>query len=174
MRTLDMECPYSNNINDDRDHLEKDENSILIIDDDEKFSKILLNIVRSHGLKAIVANDGKNGLYLALEYNPNGIFLDLGLPDMDGEKVLEQLKFHNSTSNIPVHVISGREEDSLLNHDTFSFLKKPAAKEDIDSIINKIGKIGSENMEKALVVDSSKDSQELISKLLKISNIKTK
>lgn len=172
---LESEFLYEEKVNDDREHLKKEENSILIIDDDEKFSKILLNIVRSHGFKAIVANDGKNGLYLALEYQPNGIFLDLGLPDMDGNKVLEQLKFHDNTSNIPVHVISGREkEDSSINNETISYLKKPAAKKDIDIVINKIGKIESKHMEKALIIDPNKDSQELISELLKNDNIESK
>ncbi len=162
-------------ISDDRQNIKEGENTILIIDDDKVFAKILLNIVRNHGYKALVAGDGKSGLYLALEYNPNGIILDLGLPDMDGNKVLEQLKFHNTTKDIPVHIISGRDDDQdLLQSGAISYLLKPARKVDIELIISKIDKAQySENLS-ALIVDNDSKSQKTIEKLLKNENIQTK
>ncbi|NQY93047.1 MAG: response regulator, partial [Campylobacteraceae bacterium] len=160
---------------DDRHNIQEDDNAILIIDDDEKFAKILLNIVRGHGYKGLVAGDGKNGLYLALEHTPNGIILDLGLPDMDGNKVLEQLKFHSSTKDIPVHIISGRDDvQSSLESGAISYLLKPASKEDIEVIISKIAKAHSKESLTALVVDNDLKSQKTISQLLNNENIQTK
>jgi len=162
-------------ISDDRQNIKEDENTILIIDDDKKFAKILLNIVRNHGYKGLVSGDGKNGLYLALEYKPNGIILDLGLPDMDGNKVLEQLKFNNPTKKIPVHIISGRDdEQNLLQSGAISYLLKPACKEDIELIISKIAKPQSKETLSALIVDNDSENQKIIEKFLNNEDIQTK
>ena len=46
---------------------------------------------------------GEEGLELASRYLPDGIILDLRLPDMDGMTVLDRLKFKLETRHIPVH-----------------------------------------------------------------------
>ncbi|MCP4273442.1 MAG: response regulator, partial [Gammaproteobacteria bacterium] len=75
-------------IPDDRKELHKGDKSILIIDDDENTAKILRDFVRDDGYKCLVAGDGRSGILLAQEYDPSGILLDVGLPDIDGLQVL--------------------------------------------------------------------------------------
>lgn len=159
-------------IPDDRNQINKDDDTILIIEDDIKFAKVLLKIVRNHGYKGLAARDGKNGIYLALKYQPRGIFLDLGLPDMDGNAVLEQLKFHLPTKHIPVHIISGKENDiHTLQNGAIGFLSKPAKLEDIDKAITEIERITSATIKKVLVVEDDLVSQEIISKLIRNKGI---
>jgi CheY-like chemotaxis protein len=50
--------------------------------------------------------DGKEGMKLAAQYQPNGILLDEQLPDMKGLKVLEHLKFNLKTRHIPVYLMA--------------------------------------------------------------------
>ncbi|MBI9073668.1 MAG: response regulator [Melioribacteraceae bacterium] len=161
-------------IADDRNNLQKDEEAILIIEDDKNFAKVLMGIVRKNGHRALVAGDGKQGIYLALQYSIKGIFLDLGLPDMDGSKVLEQLKFHLKTKHIPVHVISGSENSKeILQKGAIGFLQKPAKEEDIDNVLVKMEKISSSTIKKILIVDNSEASQKAISGLIKNRGIET-
>ena len=94
---------------DDRRHVQVGEKSILIIEDDNQFLRILSRYARDQGFKVLVADRGRDGVLLAVEHNPSGIILDLGLPDIDGQDVLDQLKFNLKTRHIPVHVMSGRE-----------------------------------------------------------------
>ncbi|NQZ70372.1 MAG: response regulator, partial [Lentisphaeria bacterium] len=143
-------------IKDDRRYLNSDEDIVLIIEDDPDFAKVLLKIVREHDCKGIVANTGKNGLYLAMEHNPSGIMLDLGLPDMSGEKVLDQLKFHIETKHIPVHIVSGSgDQMAILNKGAFGFLQKPVNEEQVLGAIDEMHKLVARNVKEALVVESA-------------------
>jgi CheY-like chemotaxis protein len=154
-------------IPDDRNYTGKDDNSILIIEDDATFAKTLLKIVRKRGYKGLVAGDGKNGLYLALEYEPKGVFLDMGLPDMDGKLVLEQLKFHLKTKNIPVHIISGKEQDiDSLQDGAIGFLHKPVKEKDINRVISDMQEIASADIKNILIVEDDKACQRGIQRFI--------
>jgi signal transduction histidine kinase/CheY-like chemotaxis protein len=119
-------------------------NSVLIIEDDEDFSRVLQKIVEKKGYKALSSTTGMKGLTLAKLHEPDAILLDLGLPDIDGTKVLEQLKFDLKTRHIPVHVISGRDTDEdLLAMGAIGYINKPVKKQDIDDILYKISDFSS-------------------------------
>jgi CheY-like chemotaxis protein len=54
------------------------------------------------GFRTLKANDGYQALALAVEYRPDVILMDLGLPGMDGFEVTSRLKHDSRTSEIPV------------------------------------------------------------------------
>ncbi len=152
---------------DDREHINSDDAVILIIEDDPVFSRLLLDIVRSSGNKALLASNGTQGLYLALEHRPRGILLDMGLPDMAGEKVIAQLRYHAETRDIPVHVISGREPDSeLLEQQKIGFLLKPASESAINQVLAKIERNKTSPIANALVVAEANNGSDDIVTLL--------
>ncbi|MBE9561762.1 MAG: response regulator, partial [Proteobacteria bacterium] len=74
---------------DDRETISEADKSILIIEDDQKFLYILLDLAQEKGFKCLVAQNGKSGLQLAEQYKPNAIILDVGLPQIDGWTVME-------------------------------------------------------------------------------------
>jgi CheY-like chemotaxis protein len=111
---------------DDRDHTTQQDAVILLIDDDPLFGQALLEINRKLGYKTLLAMTGKEGLALVQRYRPNGILLDLGLPDMDGSAVLHEIKTRPDTQDIPVYVVSGREKDAaLFQEGLLGYLQKP-------------------------------------------------
>lgn len=57
---------------------------------------------------------GKTGLKASYDEKPDLILLDLGLPDMDGRDVLEQLKANEQTKGIPVIVVSADAYDKTI------------------------------------------------------------
>lgn len=65
-----------NIIKDDRRELSPEDKSILIIEDDPEFAKILCDLSREKGFKILVAGDGETGLHLADYYKPSAIMLD--------------------------------------------------------------------------------------------------
>ncbi len=157
---------------DDRDLIEKNDSVILVVEDDMHFAEILQTQIRRSGHKSLVTNEGKEALELAVKYQPSGIVLDLMLPDIDGFKVLDNLKFNLQTRHIPVHVISMSEEDmTSLQKGAIGFLSKPVSQEDISSVITKLENISSASMKEILVVEDDKTSQEAIKKLLKNKEI---
>jgi CheY-like chemotaxis protein len=148
------------------------EKLILIIEDDEVFSKVLKKVVEAKGYEALCIDTGMQGLTLAKLHNPSAILLDLGLPDIDGKQVLEQLKFNLKTRHIPVHVISGRDsEEDLLSLGAIGHLTKPVAKSEIEGIRSKIeGFTGSEG-KKILLVDDDENTIYSIQKLIARDNL---
>jgi len=113
-------------IEDDRATLQDGDRIILIIEDDQKFARTLLDIVHGVGFKAIVALRGDAGLSLAFELKPDMILLDIQLPIMDGWTVLDRLKHDPRTRHIPVSIISVVEENAYgLQVGAIAYLNKP-------------------------------------------------
>ncbi len=76
---------------------------ILIIDDEEKFTKFVkLNLELTGKYEVRVENNGSRGLEAAKAFNPDLILLDVMMPDMDGSEVAAQLKEEEICKNIPV------------------------------------------------------------------------
>lgn len=121
-------------IADDREQLSPQDSVVLLIDDDPLFCQALLEINRKLGYKTLLALSGNEGLALARRYRPNGILLDLGLPDIDGTAVLHELKTQTELKDIPVYVVSGREKDAaLIQEGLLGYLQKPV---DVQQISN--------------------------------------
>ncbi|HNH92901.1 response regulator, partial [Accumulibacter sp.] len=117
---------------DDRARLAAGDQVILLIDDDPAFGMALMEINGKLGHKTLVAACGADGLALAHRHRPAGILLDLGLPDMDGNRVLHALKTDPELAQIPVYVISARDRDAaLLRQGIVGYLQKPVDAEQI-------------------------------------------
>jgi CheY-like chemotaxis protein len=98
--------PLSNDADDDRNSIQPDDLSILIVDNDTGFSHFVLETARKVGFKGLVTPSGANAIALAGEYQPHAIVLDISLPDINGWRVLERLKRDLSLRHIPVYVCS--------------------------------------------------------------------
>lgn len=82
--------------------------SILVIEDDKSICSFITASLNGNGYRVTAALTGREGLSLTASLCPNVILLDLGLPDMDGCDVLQQLR---TWSHIPVIIISARTEE---------------------------------------------------------------
>lgn len=83
--------------------------SVLVIDDEAQIRMILRISLAAQGYRVLEAGSGRAGLALAAEAHPDLLVLDLGLPDMDGKEVLDELR---RWSPMPVLVLSVRAGDS--------------------------------------------------------------
>ncbi|MBV8371493.1 MAG: response regulator, partial [Candidatus Eremiobacteraeota bacterium] len=120
----------SGSVEDDRAAVRPQDRVVLIIEDDATFARILLGLARDRGFKGLMASNGADGLALARQFVPDAITLDIGLPDVDGWSLLDQLKRDPATRAIPVHVISGEEQwQKALDSGAFAHLKKPASED---------------------------------------------
>lgn len=88
-------------------------NKILIIDDEPQIRRFLHIGLTAQGYEVIEAESGQQGLALAALEAPHLVILDLGLPDMDGQDVILQLRdFYQQ----PVIVLSVRSRESEKVH----------------------------------------------------------
>lgn len=98
----------------------------LIIDDEIQMRRLLRVTLESAGYRVFDADNGQNGLTEAASRRPDVIVLDMGLPDLDGLKVLKRLR---EWSRAPVVILSVRdgEEDKVaaLDAGADDYVTKP-------------------------------------------------
>ncbi|MBU2648395.1 response regulator [bacterium] len=166
--------PDAEYLPDDRKTVNRDSKSILIIEDDPTFAKILRDTARERGFKALVAESGEAGLHLADFYTPDGIVLDMGLPGMDGRSVLFRLKDNLATRHIPVHIVSASDRTHEPMHmGAVGYLTKPVTMEAVDSAFSRIENVFSKKVKKVLVVEDDVTVCEMITNLVGDSKVKT-
>jgi two-component system, OmpR family, KDP operon response regulator KdpE len=99
---------------------------ILVIDDEPQIRRFLRISLVSQGFLVYEAASGREGLELALSEAPDLVLLDLGLPDMDGQAVLDRLR---ARSQAPIIVVSVRGQEGekvrALDHGANDYVTKP-------------------------------------------------
>jgi CheY-like chemotaxis protein len=157
---------------DDRDDIKEGDRAVLIIEDDADFAKVLMTQSRKKGFKCLVAGDGGSGLQLAADYKPSAIILDLGLPDIDGGVVLDNLKYGLDTRHIPVHVMSARDKNpDFLRKGAIGFLTKPISADDLDAAFGRIENLLSNKVRQVLVVEDDENARKAIAALLESKHV---
>ena len=102
--------PPALRFNDDRDQIQPGDRVVLIVENDARFSPILLETAREQGFKGVIEARGADALARVQERKPSAITLDINLPDMNGWTVLARLKDDVHSRHIPVHLITGEDE----------------------------------------------------------------
>jgi CheY-like chemotaxis protein len=80
--------------------------TVLVVEDDEAVSSLLVALLEERGYAAVPAFDGRSAIERAGTLLPDLITLDLALPGTDGHEVLARLKADPKTRDIPIVVIS--------------------------------------------------------------------
>ncbi len=154
-------------IPDDRNSINQGDRTVLIIEDDVNFAKILLDMAREKGFKVLVATRGEAGIALAKRYRPDAVTLDIQLPDMEGWTVLDRLKHEKATRHIPVHIISSDDEHGRgLRLGAFATVQKPVTKEGIDEAFAKISGFVDRPNKSLLVIEDDAAQRTAISELI--------
>jgi DNA-binding response OmpR family regulator len=92
-----------------------EKNKILIVDDERDFVEVVKKHLEAFDYEVSSAFSGSEGLRKAVKYAPDLILLDIVMPGMDGFQVLSALKNNPGTQNIPVVMLSGKDDiDSVL------------------------------------------------------------
>jgi DNA-binding response OmpR family regulator len=84
---------------------------VLIVEDDARIRSLLMRALAERGHAVASATTGMDGLTQAVDTKPELVVLDLGLPDIDGGKVLSMLR---AVSRVPVIVATARDDDASL------------------------------------------------------------
>lgn len=100
--------------------------TILVIDDELQIRRLLDITLSANGYRIINCDKGKTGLVDAATHNPSLIILDLGLPDIDGQEILTQLRQWYTS---PIIILSVRDSESdiirALDNGANDYLTKP-------------------------------------------------
>ncbi len=148
---------------DDRGRRSRAGRMILAVEDDAAFASALVQMAHELDFDCVVAQTAEEALTLATELRPNGILLDIGLPDVSGLSVLERLKRDPATRHIPVHVVSGLERSQVaLELGAIGYVIKPATRERLVEAIQQLEATNQRDVRRLLIVE---DDSELRSNL---------
>ena len=154
-------------IPDDRMDIQPGDAILLIVEDDPHYARILIDLARDKGFKALLAMRGDDALNLAKQYQPTAVSLDVFLPDMLGWNVLSQLKQNSLTRHIPVQIVTLDEDRQHgLARGAFSFVTKPTTREGIADALSRIKEFSAPRRKRLLVVEDNKAEQMSIRELL--------
>jgi DNA-binding response OmpR family regulator len=101
--------------------------NILIVDDSRLLRLSNERVLAKAGHHVIAAQDGEEGLRLALEQKPDLVVLDLMLPKLSGPEVLRGLRQNSDTATTPVLVLSGLpqcNENKLISEGATAYFQK--------------------------------------------------
>jgi two-component system, OmpR family, alkaline phosphatase synthesis response regulator PhoP len=83
---------------------------VLVVDDDDDIRELVSFKLRMAGYQTLVAANGYQALHLAEAWRPQAMVLDIAMPGMDGLTVAQQLQLHAATADIPVLILSARDQ----------------------------------------------------------------
>jgi len=99
---------------------------ILVVEDDATVRNLITTTLKSNEYRFITAPTGEAAIAAATTQQPDIVFLDLGLPDMDGIEIIKRIR---TWSQMPIIVISARSEDgdkvAALDAGADDYLTKP-------------------------------------------------
>ncbi len=131
--------PFDNTIDDiysshNHETVDKD---ILIVEDEQDLSDLLLDVLETEGHRARTAGNGLEALSRIKERRPQLILLDMMMPVMDGWQFIERLRANAEWTNIPVVVMTAVYDMSSLERKTGAkaILTKPF---DIELIVDAV------------------------------------
>ncbi|MBN8853441.1 MAG: HAMP domain-containing protein [Sphingobacteriales bacterium] len=161
-----------NDTGDDRHNIQSGDKIVLIVEDDLRFGKIIIEKAHLYGIKAVVATNYIEVFDFINRFTPIAITLDVKLPDTSGWKVLDLLRNDLNYRHIPIHLISGEENRTLaLRRGARSFLLKPLENDALNELLDDIVTFAGKQTRKVLVVEDNEVDYSQITRMLQGDNI---
>ena len=105
---------------------------VLVVEDDKPIQNLITTTLKMNGYRFVTAAKGSDAIMLSASNKPDIIVLDLGLPDIDGVEVIENIR---TWSDVPIIIVSARSEDRdkiiALDKGADDYLTKPFSVEEL-------------------------------------------
>jgi CheY-like chemotaxis protein len=166
-KDLDALNEIINEVGDDRNNIQANDKVVLVIEDDVRFGKIMIEKAHELELKVVVATHFGDVFDLVNKYNPVAVTLDVKLPDASGWRVLDLFKNDINFRHIPVHLISGEENRLLaMQRGARSFHLKPLKTEALSNLFNDIVQFNEKKQKKVLLIEDNEIDSSQMKKVL--------
>jgi two-component system KDP operon response regulator KdpE len=108
--------------------------TVLVVEDDDETRRVIVRELGARGYRVEQAADGHSALELWERHRPDVVLLDLGLPDVDGLRVIRQIRREAAT---PIVILSGRYEErekvEALERGADDYVTKPFGVEELNA-----------------------------------------
>ncbi|NIA55838.1 response regulator [Massilia sp. TW-1] len=141
--------------------------TVLVIEDEPEFARILYGLAHDMEFRCLVALTAQEGLELATGETPDAILLDIRLPDRSGLSVLQQLKDNPATRHIPVHVVSSQDNGGEALHlGAIGYALKPTSREQLEDVFRKLKDKSSQTIKRVLLVEDDERQRDSVVQLI--------
>jgi CheY-like chemotaxis protein len=111
---------------------------VLIVDDEEDLAAAVEILMKRSGFRTCTVHDGKSGVVATRELMPDLVLLDYELPELDGLKVIEQLRADELTRDIPILLNSSARMSMANIQKADGFLSKPFPESLLNEMIDRV------------------------------------
>ncbi|HWD88551.1 MAG TPA: HAMP domain-containing protein [Mucilaginibacter sp.] len=154
-------------IDDDRHSIVAEDRVVLVIEDDIRFTKILVDKAHDFNLKVVVAMSYLEIFDSIIKYSPVAITLDVNMPESNGWKILKLLKNDVNLRHIPVHVISGEDNRAIaLKLGAKSFSLKPLSNSYLVDMMSGIVQFHEQIRKRVLIIEDNEEELQKLSDLI--------
>jgi CheY-like chemotaxis protein len=146
--------------------------TVLVIEDEPEFARILYGLAHDMEFRCLVALTAQEGLELAEGEIPDAILLDIRLPDRSGLSVLQQLKDSPATRHIPVHVVSSQDNGGEALHlGAIGYALKPTSREQLEEVFRKLKDKSSQKIKRVLLVEDDERQRDSVVQLISDTDV---
>ena len=93
---------------------ERKQPTVLVIDDDRAATDLVQVILETEGYRVLKANEGSEGVTMAVRERPDVVLLDLLMPEMSGFAVAQQLRQIPATRGVPIIILTSMDVDDAM------------------------------------------------------------
>jgi two-component system, OmpR family, response regulator MprA len=113
---------------------------ILVVDDEEGFRDGLADLLNMEGYEVSVAGDAVEAVSMLPDFRPDVILLDLRMPLLDGEAFLRGIRGLPASREVPVVLISAKEELRVIasRYGAAGYLSKPFEAPQLLSLLERV------------------------------------
>jgi CheY-like chemotaxis protein len=111
---------------------------ILLVDDSEDNRELYALYLGRKGFDVAEAANGQTAIADTARIRPDLVIMDLSLPDMDGERVIHQIKSDPRNERTPIIVVSGYDLEGSRPHTWDAFLRKPCPPDSLEREIRRL------------------------------------
>jgi len=130
---------------------------ILLVEDDKLTLFVLKSFLSNKNFQIFTAEDGKEAYLSVVTNNPDLIILDLGLPEISGSEIFNNLRSNHRFTNIPIILcsINDTEIPSEYFDEYTYFLRKPVAEGELVYHVNRLLRLKLNISYQVLILDTS-------------------
>lgn len=130
---------------DSAQHVRRKRPVVLCVDDDPNIMRSMELRMQDYQVKLVQSYFGMQGIWSAVQHQPEVIVTDLRMPQGNGDFMIECLKANAQTSHIPIVVLTGLPGNGLrhrmIHMGANGFLRKPVAFDDLMSELSRYVKL---------------------------------
>ena len=115
---------------------------ILIVDDSPAELHQVSAVLERHGYQVVTADNGADGVAICCDEMPDAVLMDVVMPELNGFQATRQLSKNPETQNIPVIIITAKDQETDrvwgMRQGAKNYLVKPVSEEKLLSSLNEV------------------------------------